>query len=118
MMSRPEDLDFNLIKQAKIFHFGSISMTDEPVISATLAAVKYPPEALQEKAIFISVRRLEWGWRLIIRCRINRCAHLPLSISIKINTRLAVRCKRVADLIIGYGSSFIPKLICNKTCMN
>ncbi len=41
MMLRPEDLDFEVIGQAKIFHFGSISLTSEPARSATLAAVKF-----------------------------------------------------------------------------
>ncbi len=36
-----DDLDYDLLKQARIFHFGSISMTDEPARSATLAAVKF-----------------------------------------------------------------------------
>jgi fructokinase len=44
MMLRPEDLDDHLIKNAKVFHFGSISMTDEPSRSATLAAVKVAKE--------------------------------------------------------------------------
>jgi fructokinase len=39
LMLRPEDVDYELIKQAKIFHFGSLSMTGEPARSATLAAV-------------------------------------------------------------------------------
>lgn len=37
----PEDLDFGLIDSAKIFHFGSLSMTDEPARSATKAALEY-----------------------------------------------------------------------------
>lgn len=36
-----EDLDFQLIDNAKIFHFGSLSMTDEPARSATRAALEY-----------------------------------------------------------------------------
>lgn len=41
MMLTSDDIDYNLIKQAKIFHFGSISMTNEPSRSATLTAVKF-----------------------------------------------------------------------------
>ena len=37
----PEELDFGLIDSAKIFHFGSLSMTDEPARSATKAALEY-----------------------------------------------------------------------------
>ncbi len=36
-----EDLDFGLIDSAKIFHFGSLSMTDEPARGATRAALEY-----------------------------------------------------------------------------
>jgi fructokinase len=35
------ELDFDVIKNAKIFHFGSLSMTDEPSRSATIKAVEY-----------------------------------------------------------------------------
>jgi fructokinase len=44
MMLTPADVDYNLIKNSKIFHFGSISLTDEPVCSATMAAVKFAKE--------------------------------------------------------------------------
>ncbi len=40
----PEDIDFSLIDDAKIFHFGSLSMTDEPARSATKAALAYARE--------------------------------------------------------------------------
>lgn len=35
----PEEVDAQLIQSARIFHFGSLSMTDEPVRSATLRAL-------------------------------------------------------------------------------
>lgn len=41
MILSPEDLDFEIIDEAKIFHFGSLSMTSEPSKSATKAALKY-----------------------------------------------------------------------------
>jgi fructokinase len=41
MMLAPEDLNFNIIDEAKIFHFGSLSMTNEPSKSATKAALEY-----------------------------------------------------------------------------
>ena len=34
MMLREEEVDYDVIRQAKIFHFGTLSMTDEPVRSA------------------------------------------------------------------------------------
>lgn len=39
MLYRPDEVDYTLIKHAKIFHFGSISLISEPSRSATLAAL-------------------------------------------------------------------------------
>ncbi len=39
MMLREEEMDMNLVKDTKIFHFGTLSMTDEGVRAATMAAV-------------------------------------------------------------------------------
>lgn len=38
---RPDELDLSLIDEAKIFHFGTLSLTDEPARSATYQAVEY-----------------------------------------------------------------------------
>lgn len=38
---RFEELDLSLIDEAKVFHFGSLSLTDEPARSATYQAVAY-----------------------------------------------------------------------------
>lgn len=45
MMLRPEEVDADIIRNSKIFHFGSLSMTDEPVRSAHLHALKIAEEA-------------------------------------------------------------------------
>jgi fructokinase len=37
---RPDELDEELLRSTRAFHFGSLSLTDEPARSATLAAVK------------------------------------------------------------------------------
>lgn len=39
-----EELDFSLIQQAKVLHFGSLSLTHQPARSATCAAVTYAKE--------------------------------------------------------------------------
>ena len=39
-----EELDLALIDQAKVFHFGTLSLTDEPVRTATKKAVEYARE--------------------------------------------------------------------------
>ena len=45
MMLRAEEVDEELIKNSQIFHFGSLSMTDEPCCSAHLHALKIAEEA-------------------------------------------------------------------------
>ena len=37
---RPEDVDDALIRDARVFHFGTLSLTDEPAASATRSAVR------------------------------------------------------------------------------
>lgn len=41
MMLTKDELKLDLIDKSKIFHFGSLSLTDEPAISATLKALDY-----------------------------------------------------------------------------
>lgn len=41
---RAEEVDRELIDQARVFHFGSLSLTDEPARTATRAAVAYARE--------------------------------------------------------------------------
>jgi len=41
MLLSEDEIKYSLIKDAKIFHFGSVSMTHEPSRSATMKAVKY-----------------------------------------------------------------------------
>ncbi|MED1205972.1 carbohydrate kinase family protein [Heyndrickxia acidicola] len=44
MMLRENEVDFELISNARVFHFGSISMTHEPAASATLKAAAHAKE--------------------------------------------------------------------------
>lgn len=44
IMLSKDEIDYELIKDAEIFHFGSVSMTAEPAKSATLAAVSMAKE--------------------------------------------------------------------------
>ncbi|MBQ9252862.1 MAG: carbohydrate kinase [Clostridia bacterium] len=41
---RPEEVPADLISQARVFHFGTLSLTDEPVASATRRAVQLAKE--------------------------------------------------------------------------
>ena len=40
MMLSEEEVDYELIRQSKVFHFGTLSMTDEPVRSTTKKALE------------------------------------------------------------------------------
>lgn len=44
IMLRPEEIDQDIIKNSKIFHFGSLSLTNEPARSATLCALELAKE--------------------------------------------------------------------------
>ena len=44
MMLRSDEIDYDSIAQAKIFHFGTLSMTDDGVREATLRAAEYARE--------------------------------------------------------------------------
>lgn len=50
MMLRKEEIDTEMIKDSRIFHFGTLSMTDEPVRSATIYAL----ETAKENDILVS----------------------------------------------------------------
>lgn len=50
MMLRSEEIDLNLIKNSKIFHFGTLSMTDSGIEFATKAAI----EAAKQSGAIIS----------------------------------------------------------------
>jgi fructokinase len=50
MTLREEEVDLDIIKESRIFHFGSLSMTHEPAASATLKAVAYA----KDKGLIIS----------------------------------------------------------------
>ncbi|KAL5731478.1 fructokinase [Ranunculus cassubicifolius] len=50
MLLKESELDFDLIKQAQVFHYGSISLITEPCRSAHLAALK----VAKESGVFIS----------------------------------------------------------------
>ncbi len=50
MLMRPEDVALDVIRQGRIFHFGSITMIHEPSRSATLAAA----DAAREAGLIIS----------------------------------------------------------------
>ncbi len=61
MMLSADDVDKKLIEGCKIFHFGSVSMTDEPVRSATLEAAAYAREKGRIVSFDPNYRPLLWS---------------------------------------------------------
>ena len=45
MMLKEEEVDYDLIRQSKVFHFGTLTMTDEPIKTATKRALSVAKEA-------------------------------------------------------------------------
>jgi len=41
---KPEEVEYELISRSRVFHFGSLSLTDEPSRGATIEAVKFAKE--------------------------------------------------------------------------
>lgn len=61
MMLRADELDEELIRSSKVFHFGTLSMTDEPVISATKRALEVAKEAGCIISFDPNLRELLWS---------------------------------------------------------
>jgi len=57
---RFEELDLSLIDEAKVFHFGTLSLTDEPARSATHRAVAYAKEKGKWITFDPNLRRPLW----------------------------------------------------------
>ncbi|MFS0881515.1 carbohydrate kinase [Bacillus sp. 7586-K] len=60
MMLAKEDLHLELISHSRIFHVGSISMTDEPVRGATLTALNHAKERNKVISFDPNLRPLLW----------------------------------------------------------
>lgn len=60
MALRPEEVDLSLIDEARVFHFGTLSLTDEPARSATQAAVAHAKRAGKLITFDPNLRRPLW----------------------------------------------------------
>jgi fructokinase len=56
-----QEVDYSFIKKSKIFHFGSVSMTNEPSRTATLSAAKYAKEKKKLITFDPNLRKSLWG---------------------------------------------------------
>jgi len=61
MMLKEQEVNLELLDHTRIFHFGTISMTDEPAASATLMAIKYAKEKGQLISFDPNLRVNLWG---------------------------------------------------------
>ena len=83
MMLRTEEVKEDLIRRAKIFHYGSLSLTDEPVRTATVNAI----EAAEKAGVWLSfdpnLRKPLWGSEELakeqIRYGLGHCHILKIS---------------------------------------
>lgn len=57
----PKEMELSLIEQAKIFHFGSLSLTDEPARTATRQAVAYAKSAKKLITYDPNLRKPLWS---------------------------------------------------------
>ena len=60
MRLRPEELDGDLLREARAFHFGSLSLTDEPARSATREAIRRAREAGALVSFDVNYRPTLW----------------------------------------------------------
>ena len=72
MMLSKEDVDLSLIRSSKIFHFGTLSMTDEPVRSATLFALDEAKNAGDLISFDPNIREPLWKSMDEARAQVNK----------------------------------------------
>ncbi|MGG1677368.1 carbohydrate kinase [Neobacillus sp. NRS-1170] len=94
-----EDVNFDMIKDSRIFHFGSVSMTHNPAAETTLAAVSYA----KENGVLISFdpNLRESLWNDLNRAKEMMFKGLELSDVVKISEEELVFLTGVSDLEIG-----------------
>lgn len=61
MMLKPDEVDPDLMHTARVFHFGSLSLIQEPSRSATLAAIDYAREGNALISFDVNYRPLLWS---------------------------------------------------------
>jgi fructokinase len=83
MMLREDEIDKNLVTNCRIFHFSSVSLTDEPCRSATLHAVKLAKDVGRIISYDPNYRPLLWNNPLEAKKVI--CDALPLADILKVS---------------------------------
>jgi fructokinase len=80
---RPDEVDQGLVRQARAFHVGSLSLTDEPSRSATLAAVQMARDS--EALVSFDVNYRPRLWRSPDDATAQIRSVLPLAHLVKVN---------------------------------
>lgn len=111
LMLGPEEVDWEIIKDSKIFHCGSVSLTGEPARSATLAAVKFARDHGVLVAYDPNYRPLLWDSEAKARITINEV--LPYTDLLKVSAEEMQLLTGTGDLLEGANRLFEqgPKLI-------
>jgi fructokinase len=95
MMLRPEELDRELLEQAGIFHFGSVSLTAEPCRAATLEAARIARAAGALVSFDVNYRPTLWESERSALTAIK--AALPLADIVKVNEKELGMLERATD---------------------
>lgn len=78
-----DDLDLSIIDQARVFHFGSLSLTDEPARSATYQAISYAKS--KRKLITYDPNLRKPLWKSLDGCRMQMLWGLKQADVVKIS---------------------------------
>ncbi|MBO4928198.1 MAG: carbohydrate kinase [Clostridiales bacterium] len=110
-MLRKEELDRDLLSDCRIFHFGSLSLTDEPARSATLEAVRLAKESGAVISYDPNYRASLWESRekAVEQMR----SVIPMTDLLKVSDEESLlltgcaSCEEAADILLSMG----PKLV-------
>jgi fructokinase len=83
MMYSKEDIDFNIINECSIFHFSSVSLTDEPAAEAIRTAVEYAKTKVRTLSFDPNLRPPLWA--SLDQAKIRIASMLPYADILKIS---------------------------------
>lgn len=113
MMLRTRDIDFSLIDASKVFHFGTLSMTDTEVEQATKAALGYAKSKGKLISFDPNLRPLLWDnpehARRMMICGIENCDILKIADD---EIMFITGCKTVEEAIDEFLKIYRVKLVC------
>ncbi len=108
-----ETIPFNLIDEAKIFHFGSVSMTHDPARTATIGAAKYAKE--KGKIVSFDPNLRPALWDNLDEAKREILAALPLADILKVSEEEAEFLTGLHDIELAARNLY--DAMCNKNCI-